>query len=71
MCFWAIPFSGIESLACGGRSSDAAAIGFDQAMKPEQWPAALHERGIAVIQDVVRPEAVDVLLSYQQRINSQ
>ena len=71
MCFGALPFSGVESLACAARSGDAEAIGFDQAMKPEPWPALLHQRGIAVLQDVVRKEAVDVLMAYQQRVAAQ
>jgi tRNA(Arg) A34 adenosine deaminase TadA len=68
MSFGAIPFSGVEGLVCGARSGDAEAIGFDQAMKPTQWPTALQQRGIAVLQDVVREEAVDVLRAYRQRI---
>jgi tRNA(Arg) A34 adenosine deaminase TadA len=64
MCFGAIPWSGVRSLACGARASDAEAIGFDEGDKPARWVAALERRGIVVFRDVCRPEAVSVLKAY-------
>lgn len=66
MCFGAIPWSGVSRLVCGGRDEDARRIGFDEGPKPENWIAGLESRGIAVVQDVLRKEAVDVLQRYAQ-----
>lgn len=71
MCLGALSFSGVQSVVCGARSGDAEAIGFEQGRKPEPWTAALEQRGIAVIQDVARQEAIDVLLAYQRGVHSQ
>jgi tRNA(Arg) A34 adenosine deaminase TadA len=70
MCFGAIPFSGVHSVVCGARAQDAETIGFDQGMKPEQWSAGLEQRGIVVITDVARGEAVEVFSAYQHRTRS-
>lgn len=71
MCLGALSFSGLQSVVCGARAEDAEAIGFEQGMKPEPWTAALERHGIAVIQDVARQDAVDVLLAYQRGVRSQ
>ncbi|MCP9455713.1 MAG: nucleoside deaminase [Nitrospira sp.] len=67
MCFGAIPWSGIRRVLCGARSSDAEAIGFDEGPKPRQWITALKQRGITVVRDLCRREAVAVLQQYKQR----
>lgn len=64
MCFGAIPWSGVTRLVCGARARDAEAIGFDEGPKPRAWIAALEARGIAVVRDVRRAEAVAVLRAY-------
>lgn len=64
MCFGATPWSGVRRLVCGARASDAEAIGFDEGPKPRAWVAALERRGIAVVRDVRRAEAVAVLHEY-------
>lgn len=64
MCFGAIPWSGVRALICGARSEDARAIGFDEGDKPADWRASLEKRGISVELDLLRPEAVAVLLNY-------
>jgi tRNA(Arg) A34 adenosine deaminase TadA len=66
MCFGALPWSGVRTLACGARASDAEAIGFDEGPKPEHWIAALAARGISTRQDICRKEAVAVLQAYAQ-----
>ncbi len=64
MCFGAIPWSGVRRLVCGARDSDARAIGFDEGPKLTDWPAALAERGITVVRDVLREEAAAVHQAY-------
>ena len=64
MCFGAVPWSGVKRLVCGGRKEDAEAIGFDEGTKVENWSEALNERGISVMCDCLRDEAVRVLRSF-------
>jgi tRNA(Arg) A34 adenosine deaminase TadA len=64
MCFGAIPWSGVRRLVCGARDEDAQAIGFDEGPKMIDWVSVLNERGIAVLRDVLRTDAVAVLRDY-------
>lgn len=64
MCFGAIPWSGVKRLVCGARCNDAEAIGFDEGPKPSYWISALKQRGIEVVQDVLKDEAKSVLAAY-------
>ncbi len=64
MCFGAIPWSGVRRLVCGAREEDALAIGFDEGPKMDDWVSSLNERGIAVLRDVLRKDAVTVLQEY-------
>lgn len=64
MCFGAIPWSGVTALFCGARGEDARAIGFDEGYKPIDWVESLEGRGISVVLDLLRWEAVDVLREY-------
>ena len=64
MCLGATPWSGVRSLICGARDEDAGAIGFDEGPKPPMWTDRFEERGIAVMRDVLREEAVAVLREY-------
>ncbi len=64
MCFGAVPWSGVNRLVCGARDADARAIGFDEGPKLVRWQEALAERGIAVVSDVLRKEAAEVLQEY-------
>lgn len=64
MCFGAIPWSGVNRLLCGARDADARAIGFDEGAKLPDWQAALRARGITVIRDLMRPEAIATLQAY-------
>lgn len=64
MCLGAVPWSGVVSLVCGARDSDAREIGFDEGPKLETWVEALEERGISVLRDVAREKAVAVLKAY-------
>jgi tRNA(Arg) A34 adenosine deaminase TadA len=64
MCFGALPWSGVQRLVCGARDEDARSIGFDEGPKMIDWVPALNERGIAVVRDVLRADAVAVLNKY-------
>lgn len=66
MCYGAIIWSGIRKVVCSARGNDALAIGFDEAPKPKNWVAVLERRGISVVQDVCRSEAIAVFRHYQQ-----
>lgn len=64
MCSGAVAWSGVRRLVCGARDEDARRIGFDEGHKPHDWQAGLAERGIDVLTDVRRPEAVALLEDY-------
>jgi tRNA(Arg) A34 adenosine deaminase TadA len=64
MCFGAIPWSGVRRLVCGARDEDARAIGFDEGPKTPDWVSALNDRGIAVLSNVLRKDAVALLKDY-------
>ena len=67
MCYGAVPWSGVASLAWGAHRQDAERAGFDEGEKPEDWTAALERRGIAVTGGVLRAEAAAVLQHYARR----
>jgi len=64
MCFGAVPWSGVSRLICGARDEDARDVGFDEGPKLPNWVAELRSRGITVLRDVLRAEAVAVLHKY-------
>lgn len=64
MCLGAMPWSGVRLLVCGARDEDVRAIGFDEGQKPADWVPALEQRGIAVLRDVLRDQAVAALRAY-------
>jgi tRNA(Arg) A34 adenosine deaminase TadA len=64
MCFGAIPWAGVGRLVCGARDEDARGIGFDEGPKLPAWSRHLRTRGIEVVRDVLRREAVGVLGQY-------
>ncbi len=66
MCLGALAWSGVGRVLCAGRDEDARAIGFDEGDKPADWPSTLQRRGIEVVRDVLRPQAVNVLQHYAQ-----
>ena len=67
MCLGAVVWSGVRRLVCGSRDADARDIGFDEGPKPSDWTVALETRGIAVLRDVSRRDAVAVLKHYVDR----
>ncbi len=66
-CLGAIPWGGVRRLVCGARDADVRAIGFDEGDKPTEWPRRFARRGIEVVRDVLRPQAVRVLREYTAR----
>lgn len=66
MCYGAILWSGVRKVVCAARGSDATAIGFDEAPKPKNWVTVLERRGISVVQDHCRDEAITIFQRYQQ-----
>ena len=64
MCFGAVPWSGVSSLAWGARKQDAEAAGFDEGDKPGDWEESLRRRGIEVHSEVLRKDAASVLEHY-------
>jgi len=67
MCFGAVPWSGVTSLAWGARKEDAEAAGFDEGDKLPNWAQALENRGIRTQGDVLRKEAAAVLARYARK----
>lgn len=64
MCLGAIPWSGVKRLSCAARDEDARQIGFDEGCKPQPWQQGLQQRGIEVVTDLLRPQAVAQLQRY-------
>ncbi len=64
MCLGAVPWSGVNALVCAAYDEDARAIGFDEGAKSADWVAELEQRGISVLRDVLRGNAVEVLQAY-------
>lgn len=64
MCFGATWWSGVTQLVCGARDADVRRIGFDEGPKRPDWVETLTARGIEVIRDVMRAEAVTSLQTY-------
>ncbi len=66
MCLGAVQWSGVRGLVCGARGEDAERIGFDEGDKPRNWKDGLERRGISVVRDVCREEAIAVLREYAE-----
>jgi len=64
MCFGALPWSGVRTLVCGARKTDAEAAGFDEGARPPDWVQALGARGIRVERDVLRGAAAAIFDLY-------
>jgi len=64
MCLGAVTWSGVRRLVCGARDEDARMVGFDEGPKPAGWRQALDARGVSVLVDVCREQAVAVLQRY-------
>ncbi|HOP49843.1 MAG: nucleoside deaminase [Flavobacterium piscis] len=70
MCFGAVLWSGVKSVVIGARGIDVeSSCGFDEGPLHPNWVEELEKRGIEVIQDVLRPDAIAVLKMYK-RLNA-
>ncbi|MGY4515306.1 tRNA(Arg) A34 adenosine deaminase TadA [Lysobacter sp. HA18] len=64
-CYGATVWAGIDRLLIGARSEDVEALTeFDEGPLPADWVGELERRGIAVLRDVQRDAACDVLRHY-------
>lgn len=67
-CYGAIVWAGIDRLLVGARREDTQALaGFDEGPLPQDWIAALAQRGIEVRRDLHRDAACAVLADYAAR----
>lgn len=64
MCYGAIPWSGVQRVVTGARAADARRIGFDEGPRTARWQEELEERGVAVVCNLLRAQAVAVLDAY-------
>jgi tRNA(Arg) A34 adenosine deaminase TadA len=65
MCHNALIWSGIGTVVIGARSTDVEEItGFDEGDIPDDWRVRLEKRGIRVIPDVLRPQAIEAYKKY-------
>ncbi|SRR6266704_1553906 len=64
MCQGAALWSGVRRVVYGARDEDVRRIGFDEGPKHSAWRSELSARGIEVVGDVLRDEAVAVLREY-------
>ena len=64
-CYGATVWAGIDRLLIGARSEDVESLTeFDEGPLPADWVGELERRGIAVVRDVHREAACDVLRAY-------
>ncbi|CAK8716866.1 hypothetical protein KKHLCK_06005 [Candidatus Electrothrix laxa] len=65
MCFGAVLWSGIRSLVIAGTGSELEAItGFDEGPLHPEWRAELAQRDIALRENILRQEAVEVFQEF-------
>ncbi len=67
MCLGAVCWSGVTRVVSGATDADARKLGFDEGPKPRDWIQELGRRGIDVVPEVLRSEAVAVLDEYRQQ----
>ena len=66
MCYGALLWSGVRSLVIAGSGPELEEFtGFDEGPLNPRWDAELRERGIEVIDDVLRAEACDVFRAFK------
>jgi tRNA(Arg) A34 adenosine deaminase TadA len=59
MCFGAVLWSGVRSLVIAGAGPELEDMtGFDEGPMPSQWRQELAQRGIELVEDVLREEAL-------------
>ena len=67
-CYGATVWAGIDRLLIGARSDDVEELTeFDEGPLPADWIGELERRGIAVVRDIHRDDAREVLRAYGER----
>lgn len=67
MCYGALLWSGVRSLVIAGSGPELEDLtGFDEGPLSPRWDAELRDRGIEVIDDVLRSEACDVFRTFKE-----
>ena len=67
-CYGAMFWAGIDALLIGARSEDVMSLTeFNEGPLPADWIGELERRGIAVIRDLQRAAACDVLRAYGEQ----
>lgn len=67
-CYGATFWAGIDRLLIGARSEDVMTLTeFDEGPLPADWIGELERRGIAVVRDLQREAACDVLRAYGEQ----
>ena len=67
-CYGATVWAGIDRLLIGARSEDVEALTeFDEGPLPADWTGELERRGIAVVRDLHRDAAREVLRAYGEQ----
>lgn len=67
MCQGAIAGAGVSSLLIAVREDDTRALGLGGSRRPPEWVDGLRRQGVAVTEDVLRAEGVEVLREYAAR----
>jgi tRNA(Arg) A34 adenosine deaminase TadA len=67
MCLGAVLWSGVRGLVIAARTEDVQSIGFDEGpVFRESW-VYLEHKGVRIVRDVCREDAVAVLREYARR----
>lgn len=70
MCYGAVLWSGVQSLVIAGNGPELEDItGFDEGPLLSEWKEELERRGIAVIMDVGREDALEVFKTFRSSGN--
>jgi tRNA(Arg) A34 adenosine deaminase TadA len=71
MCYGAAMWSGVRRLLIAGHGPEVEELtGFDEGPMREDWIEQFDQRGIKIVTDVLRAEAVDVLRTYGERTDA-
>jgi tRNA(Arg) A34 adenosine deaminase TadA len=65
MCCGAVLWSGVRRLVFAANDADVRAVGFDEGPKHPDWANELRRRGIEVIGECQRAQAIAVLTAYR------
>lgn len=71
MCYGAVLWSGVQRLVIAGEGAELERLtGFDEGPMREDWSEQLRRRGIDVVTDVLRDEAIAVFRAYGERTDT-